>query len=119
MGEEQRLSWQEQLVTAREAFESGTDFTLAVEEEFALLDPETLDLVNRYEDVRAGAAGTPLDEHLAGELIASEIEVKTGRCETFGEAAVLLGQRRNEMRALVESSGLTIVATGTHPWSAW
>ena len=37
----------------REAFEHGTDFTVAVEEEFALLDPETLELVNRFEEVKA------------------------------------------------------------------
>ena len=60
MGEEQRLSAEEQLTTAREAFESGTDFTLAVEEEFALLDPATLELVNRFEEVNAAGAGTEL-----------------------------------------------------------
>src|SRR4051812_39684950 len=87
MGDEQVLTPEEQLAFARDAFANGTDFTLAVEEEFALLDPESLELVNRYEDVRAGAAGTPLDEHLAGELIASEIEVKTGRCETISSPA--------------------------------
>jgi carboxylate-amine ligase len=119
MGDEQRLSPEEQLAFARDAFANGQDFTLAVEEEFALLDPETLALVNRYEDVRAGAAGTPLDEHLAGELIASEIEVKTGRCETFAEAATLLGQRREELRALADRSGVALGATGTHPWSSW
>ena len=47
MGDEQRLGYVELLDTAREGFESGTDFTIAVEEEFALLDPATLDLVNR------------------------------------------------------------------------
>ena len=56
MGEEQRLSPEEQLATARAAFESGTDFTLAVEEEFALLDPETLGLTNRFEELKAAAA---------------------------------------------------------------
>ena len=66
--------------SAREAFEDGHDFTIAVEEEFALLDPDTLELTNRFEELKAGAAGTALDEHLVGELIASEIEVKTGRC---------------------------------------
>src|SRR5262249_57037265 len=64
MGEEQRLSPEEQLSSAREAFESGTDFTLAVEEEFALLDPETLDLVNRYEALKTSATGSDLDQHL-------------------------------------------------------
>jgi carboxylate-amine ligase len=119
MGDEQRLSPEEQLAFARDAFSAGQDFTLAIEEEFALLDPETLELVNRYEDVRAGAAGTPLDEHLAGELIASEIEVKTGRCETFREASALLPRRREDLRALAERAGVTLGATGTHPWSSW
>src|SRR5438105_4559294 len=50
MGEEQRLSPEEQLATAREAFEDGTDFSVAVEEEFALLDPDSLGLVNRGGD---------------------------------------------------------------------
>src|SRR4051812_49946228 len=119
MGDEQVLTPGEQLAFARDAFANGTDFTLAVEEEFALLDPESLELVNRYEDVRAGAAGTPLDEHLAGELIASEIEVKTGRCETFAEAAALLGTRREELRQLADRGGLALGATATHPWGSW
>ena len=61
MGEEQKLPPEEQLATARDAFEDGTDFTVAVEEEFALLDPETLGLVNRFEDVQAAARGTDLE----------------------------------------------------------
>ena len=64
----------------RERSRRRTDFTVAVEEEFALLDPETLDLVNRFEDVQAAARGTALEPNLVGELIASEVEVKTGRC---------------------------------------
>src|SRR5580692_7633190 len=100
MGEEQRLSPSEQLATARAAFEDGTDFTLAVEEEFALLDPETLSLIDRFEALKAGAAGSELDEHLVGELIASEIEVRTGRCVDFGEAAAKLAERRAALQAL-------------------
>jgi carboxylate-amine ligase len=119
MGDEQVLSPEEQLAFARDAFASGTDFTLAIEEEFALIDPESLELVNRYEDVRGLAAGTPLDEHLAGELIASEIEVKTGRCETFADAARLLGTRREELRQLADTAGVGLGATATHPWSSW
>jgi hypothetical protein len=51
VGEEQRGTWQDVLTNAHAAFESGTDFTLAVEEEFALLDPETLELVDRFEEL--------------------------------------------------------------------
>ena len=60
MGDEQRLTPEEQITRAREQFEAATDFTLAVEEEFAVLDPETLGLVNRFEDLQAAARDTPL-----------------------------------------------------------
>ena len=60
MGDEQKLSADEQIDLAREQFEEGTDFTLAVEEEFAVLDPATLSLVNRFEDIQAAAEGSEL-----------------------------------------------------------
>ena len=47
MGEAQKVPYQELLEEARAAFEGGTDLTVAVEEEFALLDPETLSLASR------------------------------------------------------------------------
>ena len=119
MGDSQRLSPAEQLALAREQFESAQDFTVAVEEEFAVLDPETLDLTNRFEDVQSAAQGTPLEEHLVGELIASEVEIRTGRCDTFEEAAALLGERREQLHGLAEDVGVALAATGTHPWSPW
>ncbi len=119
MGEEQRLSAEEQLATARVAFEGGTDFTLAVEEEFALLDPETLSLVNRFEEIQSAGRGTELEEHLVGELIASEVEVRTGRCTEFAEAAAKMTERRGQLQALARELGTQLGATGTHPWSRW
>src|SRR5207245_854109 len=119
VGNEQRLSPDEQIRVARDAFESGHDFTIAVEEEFALLDPETLELTNRFEELKAGAAGTELDEHVVGELIASEIEVKTGRCAGFGEAAERMGERRTQLAELADQVGVGLASTGTHPWSRW
>ena len=119
MGDAQRLSPEEQVEFARDQFEAGTDFTVAVEEEFALLDPATLDLVNRFEDVQAAAVGTQLEPDLVGELIASEAEVRTGRCESFAEVPARMAERRAQLLALVEPLGLTLGATGTHPWSAW
>jgi carboxylate-amine ligase len=109
----------ELLRAARERFDGATDFTVAVEEEFALLDPETLDLVNRFEDVQAAAQGTALEKHLVGELIASEVEIKTGRCETFADVPAALVERRAQLAALVEPMGIALGATGTHPWSDW
>jgi glutamate---cysteine ligase / carboxylate-amine ligase len=119
VGEEQRLGYEEMLARSRESFDSVPDFTVAVEEEFALLDPETLGLVNRFEELQEAAQGTELASHLVGELIASEIEVRTGRCDSFADAAALLGERRRQLRELAEPRGVALGATGTHPWSPW
>jgi len=119
VGEEQRLGYEEMLAQSRAAFEAVPDFTVAVEEEFALIDPETLDLVNRFEELQEAGQGTELEPHLVGELIASEIEIRTGRCDSFADAAALLGERRQQLRELVEPRGVALAATGTHPWSPW
>ena len=109
----------EELRVARERFDEADDFTLAVEEEFALLDPETLALVNRFEELEAASKGTELDGMLVGELIASEVEVRTGRCESFPEAAARVGERRAQLLRLAEAHGVVLCSAGTHPWSPW
>jgi carboxylate-amine ligase len=117
--EEKRLTADEQVQLAREQYESAEDFTVAVEEEFAILDPETLSLTNRFEELKASARGTELEEHLVGELIASEVEVRTGRCDTFADVVARLPERRAQLSLLAEKLGVTLGATGTHPWSPW
>ena len=119
MGDTHRLSPEEQIRFAREQFEAADDFTVAVEEEFAVLDPATLALTNRFEELQAAAKDTPLEPHLVGELIASEVEIRTGRCRDFEEAAALLGERRAQLRELAEPLGIVLAGTGTHPWSPW
>jgi carboxylate-amine ligase len=119
VGDEQKVGYEELLAASKAAFEEVPDFTLAVEEEFALLDPSTLDLVNRFEEVQAAAQGTDLEPHLVGELIASEAEVRTGRCDTFADAVEKLGERRIQLRGLTDSLGITLASIGTHPWSPW
>src|ERR671931_671664 len=119
MGDEQRLTPDEQIAFAREGFEAATDFTVAVEEEFALLDPETLELINRFEELQAAALGTEVEPHLVGELIASDGEIRTGRCKHFGEAAARMVERREQLRALAAKFGLGLASIGTHPWSRW
>ena len=119
MGDEQRLPPDELIAQARERFDAATDFTVAVEEEFALLDPETLDLTSRFEDVQDAAQGTALEEHLVGELIASEVEIRTGRQERFADVPAAMAKRRAQLQALVEPMGILLAATGTHPWADW
>ncbi len=119
MGEEQKGTWQELLARNRAEFEAGTDLTVAVEEEFALLDPETLELTNRFESLKAAADRTDFAEHVVGELIASEVEIRTGRCVAFQEAAVKMQERRSQIHMLARDQQLALGATATHPWSRW
>src|SRR3954451_3251166 len=119
MGEEQKGTWQGLLARNRGEFESGTDLTLAVEEEFALLDPDTLELANRFEALKAAAEQTDFADHVVGELIASEVEIRTGRCTGFHDAATKMQERRSQIHGLAREQQLALGATGTHPWSRW
>jgi glutamate---cysteine ligase / carboxylate-amine ligase len=119
VGEAQKLSPEEQIRSAREGFENGQDFTVAVEEEFAILDPSDHGLVNRFEDFQSAAQGTEVQDHLVGELIASEVEVRTGRCETFADAVAVMAERRRQLLELAGRLDVALCATGTHPWSPW
>jgi glutamate---cysteine ligase / carboxylate-amine ligase len=119
VGDEQKVSWQELLARSRDGFEGGTDLTVAVEEEFALLDPETLELTNRFEEVFAAAQKTDLAPNIVGELIASEVEVKTGRCLGFADAAAAMSERRAQLHAVARDLQIGLASTGAHPWSRW
>ncbi|HEU5062197.1 MAG TPA: YbdK family carboxylate-amine ligase [Solirubrobacterales bacterium] len=103
---------------AREKFESSQDFTVGLEEEFAILDPRTLELEHRFEDVFAACQQDELLAHsAAGELIAAEVEIRSGRSETFAEAAERQRERRARLFELVHGMGLALGAMGTHPWA--
>jgi len=103
---------------ARERFESSSDFTIGLEEEFAILDPATLELEHRFEDVYAACQRDKvLAGSAAGELIASEIEIRSGRAETFVAAVAAQRERRDRLFELVEGMGLGLAAMGTHPWA--
>src|SRR3989440_5840912 len=104
--------------SARERFDASTDFTVGLEEEFSILDPSTLDLAQRFEDLRDAAAADPvLADSIAGELISSEIEIRSGRGESFAEATALQRDRRRRLFALAAEQGAALGATGTHPWA--
>lgn len=108
------------LVKAREIFEESTDFTVGIEEEFQILDPETLELTQRFEELQAAAAENPeLGGSVAGELISSEIEIRSGRGENFPHAVALQESFRGKLFAVAERQGVKLGATGAHPFSRW
>src|SRR5438874_6604874 len=108
------------MARTREVFEASTDFTLALEEEFQLLDPESLGLTQRYTELRAAADADPvLADAVAGELIESEIEIRSGRCETWAELVTRQQDARSRLFRIAAEKGIALGATGTHPWSPW
>ena len=108
------------MLRVREVFEASTDFTVGLEEEFAILDPRTLSLDQRFEDLRSAAQeDAVLAEAVAGELIKSEIEIRSGRGENFADAVVRQREARSRLFALAARHDALLGATGTHPWSPW
>jgi carboxylate-amine ligase len=107
------------LDAAVETFAAATDGTVGLEEEFALLDPATLDLVPRFEALREAArAEDPLlHESITGELISSEIEIVSGAGSDLRDAIARQRERRRRLFAHVERHGTALGATGTHPWA--
>jgi glutamate---cysteine ligase / carboxylate-amine ligase len=106
------------LEAVREIFDSSTDFTIGIEEEFAIVDPAILDLEHRFQEMRDAAARDPeLAPAVRGELIDTEIEIRSGRGESFDDAAERQRGRRSRLFALADEMGLALAATGTHPWA--
>ena len=103
---------------AVETFARSSDMTVGVEEEFAILDPETLELLPRFEQLRDAAAGDEvLGDSITGELISSEIEIISGVGEDLHDALARQRERRRRLFALTAAQGVALGATGTHPWA--
>jgi carboxylate-amine ligase len=83
-----------------------------------VLDPQTLDLVPRFEELRDAALEDPgLEDAITGELISSEIEIVSGRGEDVHDAIANQRERRRRLFALAAERGVLLGSTGTHPWA--
>jgi carboxylate-amine ligase len=106
------------LPAARETFEASADFTVGIEEEFALVDPDTLQLVPRFAELRDAAADDPLlSVAIAGELISSEIEIRSGAGSDLDDARARQSEARRRLFGLAREHSILLGATGTHPLS--
>ncbi len=103
---------------ARAALDASADLTVGLEEEFALLDPATLALAPHFEELSGAAAADPvLSASIAGELISSEIEIRSGRGADLAAARTAQAERRRRLFALAAERNIALGATGTHPFS--
>ncbi len=106
------------LASVPDIFGASTDFTVGIEEEFAILDAHSLDLAPRYEELRNAAADDEvLRESIAGELISSEIEIRSGKADSLHDAIDRQREARARLFALCGARGVALGATGTHPWA--
>jgi carboxylate-amine ligase len=107
------------LAAAEEVFAASSDCTVGLEEEFAVLDAASLDMVPRFEELRDAATveDPALASAIAGELISSEIEIRSGRGDDVHDALRRQRDVRNRLFALTEARGVALGATGTHPWA--
>jgi carboxylate-amine ligase len=108
------------MAKAREAFEASDDFTVGIEEEFAIVDPDTHSLVQRFPELSEAAQESEvLRDRVAGELIASEIEIRSAKGDTFADALSSQREARAHLFRLAADHGVLLGSTGTHPWSPW
>lgn len=106
------------LDAARALFAESQDLTVGLEEEFALLDAGSLDLVPRFEELRdAAASDAVLAEAIAGELISSEVEIRSGPGADLADATARQRDRRRRLFSLALERGVALAAAGTHPWA--
>jgi carboxylate-amine ligase len=106
------------LAAARETFEASQDLTVGIEEEYALVHPDTLELIPKFEELRdAGMADDVLAIAISGELISSEIEIRSGRGEDIADARAKQQDARRRLFALAEAHDVRLGTTGTHPLS--
>src|SRR5215210_1173441 len=97
-------------------FGSGEPYTLGVEEEYMLLDPETWDLVQHIDSVLAAVEGEH-EGRIHAELMQSVLEVTTPVCRTAGDIKDALCQLRGYVADIARSEGCRFGSAGTHPFS--
>jgi carboxylate-amine ligase len=98
-------------------FGGGEPYTLGVEEEYMLLDAETLDLVQHVETVLAAVSGEELGDQIKAELMQSVLEIATPVCRTAGDIEHELRKLRAYVGGIAAEKGLRVGSAGTHPFS--
>jgi len=97
---------------------SDPSFTLGIEEEYLVVDADTLDLVEAPEELMR-ACTDKLGSKVSPEFLKCQIEVGTGVCKTIADARQDLAYLRRTVKELCNSFGLEPLAVSTHPFADW
>ena len=93
-------------------------FTLGIEEEFQIIDPQTRELRSHVQQILEEGKIT-LKENVKAEMHQSVVELGTDICNSAGDAREQVVRLRSELASLAEKRGLKIASAGTHPFSHW
>jgi carboxylate-amine ligase len=93
-------------------------FTLGIEEEFQIIDPETRELRSHIQEILADGKMI-LKEHVKPEMHQSVVELGTEVCIDAASARQQVIELRSELAAVAGQQGLRIASAGTHPFSHW
>ena len=93
-------------------------FTLGIEEEFQIIDPETRELKSHIQEMFTEGE-LRLKEEIKREMHEAVIEVGTPICRDISEARREVTRLRSEIIGLCERNGLRVGAAGTHPLTHW
>ena len=93
-------------------------FTVGVEEEFQIVDPDTLELRSHVSELLASSAPS-FGDQVKREMHQSIVEVGTKICSGVEELAEEIIRNRRDLADAAERVGLRIAAAGTHPFSTW
>jgi len=93
-------------------------FTLGIEEEFQIVDPETRELRSHIQEIIAGGKMI-LKERVKPEMHQSVVELGTEICNDASCARQQVIELRSELAMLAARDGLKIASAGTHPFSHW
>lgn len=94
-----------------------TGTTIGVEEEYQLVDAETLGLADRPEVV--AEAGALLGDRAQGEISTAQLETGTAVCTSLAQVRAELVRLRRGSAEAAERHGARILAAGTHPTGHW
>lgn len=93
-------------------------FTIGVEEEFQIVDPQTWELRSHVSELLA-AGGPSLRDQMKREMHQSIVELGTTICADASELHQEILRIRTELCATADRAGLAVAAAGTHPFSSW
>lgn len=94
------------------------EYTVGIEEEFQIIDPQTRDLKSSISEILA-SGHTILGEQIKKEMFQSMVEVGTVICRDVEEARTEVIRLRQAVSQLADDVGGRLVASGTHPFAQW